>query len=176
MYRNHSSYGETHKSVPNTTITQEYAQHFPVKESSTKPYTRIHRVILRSKDLTTGSKSDAIFRVDVPEIKSQKCKLVVESFYMTNGTSYNDLVAGVYHVHWRYFSDPLSYSSINKSTTDILMTLKGTSFINSSDVGISVADKSIFQGNINISLSSADITDFATKVEDWVLTLNVIEE
>ena len=181
MYRSHSTWGETHKQVPHTSITQEYDQNYPVKLQKSKPYTRTHRVILRSVDKTSGTIDDATFKVDLPHIKSGKCKLVIENFFMTTNANLTEFNNNYYHIHLKQYNQPLSYSSSTKGTTDIIATLKGVDYLAGSlptheAVGIPISDTSIFKGVLNIAFSSTSITSLSTKLGEWVLTLVVVEE
>lgn len=175
-----SVWGETHSPIPNHEITQDINQRFPVRVPVSKTYTRVHRIILRSADKTSGTTDDASFAVTLPNVKSPKCKVVVESFYMVNGSYAAELNNGFYHIHWRGLSQPLSYSSRMKSTSDMIATVKGCVYVphgsSHESLGIPLGDTSALNGVVNIYFTSPAITSFSTKMSDWVLVMSVVED
>lgn len=151
-------------------------------EKVTKPYPQYIRIVLRSKDKTSGTFTDATFQnINVPERFHESAVMMVESFNMSNkdsGALNGDLV----ELRIRNIPHCRSFDSSNGGATDLLACFTGYSYQGQSPsvdgVGVPITNFTQLQNTpMNVYLRKTDGTAFAAgQLADanWVLVLAII--
>jgi hypothetical protein len=139
-----------------------------------KQYPRVHRIVLDSKD-GDGVYEDCVFKVNLPQyIQSEHAMLFVERFHMTNTNTNAELDTKPYKIHIRGLTQPLSYHTENKNNSDVILTLKGRSYIGNltDSFSIPLLDKRFFRNSsVYVYFTSPDSTIEDVMDGDYILTL-----
>ena len=146
------------------------------KDIGKDKYLKHHTIILDSHYRRAGSTlTRAVFDItkDV-EIRSTKSVLFADSFLLNDATIFNNCF---YYVKIGEISQPLSYTSENRGSDNILIVNKGATYFNNNGLGlIPIYDRHIFQGKqLTIEVVCPDV-DISTLSSHWVLKLVIIEE
>lgn len=159
-------------------------QHYPHPEMRfNKKYPRIHRIVLNSRDYHDDTPNltfeNLTFKVNLPQdIMSENAMVYVESFHMTNSTANAVLETRPYNIHIRGMPQPLSYHSATKSTSDVVVSLKGRTYTGnlSHGFGVPLTDKRFFRNStINVYFSSQDTSIVDAMDAHYILTLVIVE-
>lgn len=147
----------------------------------TRPYPQFSRLVLRSKDIAYGTTKDAFFNISGVDKLHAPAVLMVESFYLQDEDTASNLAKRVLEIHLRGLSQPRSWDSSKKGTTDVLCTLLGYSYENKSPsadgAGVPVTDPNFLQqGVLNFYFTKGDGSAFSADEfkGDWVMTLLIV--
>jgi hypothetical protein len=149
--------------------------------SQSKPYDRMYKLVLRSKDATLGGHTGFTFRnVSVPfDTIKGNCRLFVSNFFFVGAVS----PTYPYNINLEELAQPLSFDSSTGTATKTILTAGGANYENGNPhYGVSLQDLSIFvQRTLTISFKSMYTTDDSdilvdnSKVPPWQLTLGIIQ-
>lgn len=151
-------------------------------EKVSKPYPQYVRIVLRSKDRTSGTFADATFQnINVPERFHGSAVLMVETFNMSNKDS-GALNGELVELRIRNIPHCRSFDSSNGGATDLLASFTGYSFQSQSPsvdgVGVPITNLTQLQNTpMTVYLRKTDGSGFAAgqlNNADWVLVLAVI--
>lgn len=144
-------------------------------------YPNYYRIVLRSKDIVLGTKTDATFRLSFPDRLHGTAVLMVESFNLQDKDTASNLAKEVIELRSRTLIQSRSYDTTNDGLSDLLCSFTGYSYQSQSPsadgAGVPVTDANIFENqNFNVYFKKVDETAFTTNEfkGDWVLTLLVI--
>jgi hypothetical protein len=140
---------------------------------------QFYRIVIRSKDRTSGTRSNAIFsNINFNEYFSSSAVLFADTFILQNKDT-NALVGESIEISIKGIPQPRTFDTGTMSATEVLCAFTGYSYQNQSPdsnaVGIPILNPTQFQNQpINIYFKKTDGTALADFAGDWVLVLNVV--
>lgn len=156
--------------------------HFSPSHPKITKEPRVFRIVLNSADRASGSLTDALYNITLPDnFLSTRYTVVLESIYHDQGTEANaSLDKYAYSVRLEGLNSPYSFHSQTGLPTNILAVVKGRTYLNPSPVnmsGLLGTDHTLFNRPVRLQLTTqangVDITQVA--VNDWTATLLIYD-
>lgn len=140
----------------------------------TPDYSHYHKIILRSGNKISGTNTDAMFNVTLPNDFFNSAVLNVETF-VANGSV--DLTDTSYSIHIPQLLQPKSYDTITNNLSDVVLVNIGQSFQNpatTSSLGVPITDPSFFNHKM-LNVRFKDTAGNLASIGDWIMVLTIYE-